>query len=229
MRKIIGLGCLGLLLTGCSSLSNNGSFWSGNSEPQLAVNHTLGTINHGIYSSPIGQTKTSFSIEIPQASDAIDYPYTQIQDFRGNDFTTVIFGPGFTNKNVYRVKVLGLVNNSSFNAQATQVLAQTLSKMENLYGVKPLTLLQEPIVPHGHAGTFGVYQQDLKDGGEILTQSVYIIKDKHYLTEFWITASNLSKRDGVGDMNRIDVVKRIWEPADRFLDSFQLSSQRNSD
>ena len=24
------------------------------------------------------------------------------------------------------------------------------------------------------------------------------------------------------DMNRIDVVKRLWQPADRFLDSFQI-------
>jgi hypothetical protein len=186
------------------------------------VNHPLGKVSNGVYRNTIGQTQTSFVIDIPQAKDAADYPYTKIQDYKSNNSTTAIFGPGANNQTVYRVKVMKLNNKKEFSATATQTLAQTLNKMQILYGVKPITLLQEPVAPQGHAGTFGVYQQNVKGGNEVLTQSLYIIQEKDYLVEFWITASSLSGRDKVDDMNRIDVVKRIWAPADTFLDSFAI-------
>ena len=161
-------------------------------------------------------------MRVPQAGDNIDYPYTKVQDFQENDSGTAIFGPGASNKTVYRLKVVALSSKKDFSKASALALSQVLNKMQAFYGIKPIILLQEPIAPHGRAGIFGVYQQNLTTDNEVLTQSAYIIQSGRYLVECWITASSLSERDKVGDMNRIDVVKRLWQPADRFLDSFQI-------
>lgn len=195
-----------------------------------------GNVKNGVYTTSVGRVpgRGRFSILIPQNRNRYEYIFLKPKEFYGHNYTSIVFGPTASDRNIYRTFV-GLKYCSSLRTFRAIKFPMWAELVEKGYYRQMDKIYQEDIYVHGRPAIFEVYLQHVQGYYNYIgmyqpdevtfTHAIYTIDYGHYGVILWIQASSGSGLDLVNDQNRYLMIDRLWEPQIRFVRNFVLYPQ----